>query len=291
MAELIVAVFDTERAAVAAEHDLVAGGVPRTAIRRYQRSGPVAGATQTPARPAAEPASGGFWAWLFGDEAPAHEHEALYQQHIDAGQEIVSVSVAQDRDGALVMQILERHAPADVTTEATGSGGAGRGRTAPEAVPPAGITTAETAARTDPNQGSRVEGEAVIPLRDEKLDVGKRQVGGTTRIRRYVVEQPVSETVGLRDETTTIERRRPAAGTTAAGQPIEERTVEVQETREVPVVSKTAQVKEEVVVGKTATERSETVHDKVRREEIAIEPAEKPSSATDKTNQRVTEDK
>jgi stress response protein YsnF len=50
----------------------------------------------------------------------------------------------------------------------------------------------------------------------------------------------------------------------------EERTVEVHQTAEEPVVSKTARVAEEVVVRKDVTERTETVRDNVRREEIDV---------------------
>ena len=50
-----------------------------------------------------------------------------------------------------------------------------------------------------------------------------------------------------------------------------EQNFEVTETDEVPVVSKTARVVEEVVVGKTATERTETVSDTVRRTDVDVE--------------------
>jgi len=50
----------------------------------------------------------------------------------------------------------------------------------------------------------------------------------------------------------------------------EERTVEVRETEEVPVVGKTAHVVEEVAIKKEATQRTETVKDTVRREEVEV---------------------
>jgi stress response protein YsnF len=46
--------------------------------------------------------------------------------------------------------------------------------------------------------------------------------------------------------------------------------VEMTETDEEAVVSKTARVKEEVVLRKDATERTETVRDSVRREDVEI---------------------
>ena len=111
--------------------------------------------------------------------------------------------------------------------------------------------------------------EQVIPLKEEELKVGKRIVDqGVTRLRRYVVESPVEKEVTLRGERVTIERRRPVEG--AAGGTFEERTVEVRETEEVPVVEKTARVVEEVLIRKEATERTETVRDTVRREQVEV---------------------
>jgi hypothetical protein len=47
--------------------------------------------------------------------------------------------------------------------------------------------------------------------------VGKRAVrGGTTRVRRYVVETSVEELVSLRDEKVTLERRPVTDGRPAA---------------------------------------------------------------------------
>jgi len=54
------------------------------------------------------------------------------------------------------------------------------------------------------------------------------------------------------------------------GGAFEERTVEVRETEEVPVVDRTTRVAEEVVVRKEETQRTETVRDTERREEVEI---------------------
>jgi len=53
-------------------------------------------------------------------------------------------------------------------------------------------------------------------LAEEQLGIGKRTVDrGTTRIRRYVVEKPVEESVNPRTERVTVERRQPIEGATA----------------------------------------------------------------------------
>ena len=135
----------------------------------------------------------------------------------------------------------------------------------------AGESTAQTPGTSGVTDSKQ---EEVIPLAEEELQVGKRTVDrGTTKIRRYVVRKPVEESVTLRDETVSVERRRPVtqgeAGVPAGA--FEERTVEVHQTAEEPVVNKTARVAEEVVVHKDVTERTETVRDDVRREEVEVQ--------------------
>ena len=134
------------------------------------------------------------------------------------------------------------------------------------------IPPASTALPASGTPGVASGREEVIQLAEEQLEVGKRTVDrGTTRIRRYVVEKPVEESVTLRGEKVTVERRSPL-GTAASpgGAMFEERIVEVRETSEEPVVSKTAHVVEEVVVGREATERTETVRDTLRREDVEV---------------------
>ena len=115
-------------------------------------------------------------------------------------------------------------------------------------------------------------GETVIPIVEEELAVGKRQVqGGGARIHTYITERPVEEQVTLRQENVTVDRHAVDRAVTEADMAFKEQSFEVTETSEVPVVSKTARVVEEVVVGKTATEHTETVRDTVRRTDVDVE--------------------
>jgi uncharacterized protein (TIGR02271 family) len=130
-----------------------------------------------------------------------------------------------------------------------------------------------TRARTD-TAGLNGRDE-VIPIAEEELHVGKREVGhGRVRIQSRVVERPVQEQVSLREEHIEVERR-PVSGTTQAGaigaDPFQERTIEVEERGEEAVVSKEARVVEEVVVRKDVEQRTETVSDTVRRTEVDVE--------------------
>ena len=103
---------------------------------------------------------------------------------------------------------------------------------------------------------------------------GKRQVrrARAYRIRTEVNEVPVEQDVRLRDEKVTIERR-PASGTTPSGDAFRERTAEVHEIHEEPVVEKRVKTQEEVVVRKEVGERVEKVRDTVRETKVDIDRA------------------
>ena len=97
-------------------------------------------------------------------------------------------------------------------------------------------------------------------------------------MRSYVRETPVQEQVNLREEHVSVERR-PVDQTLSSsefdrGDMLQERTIEMTETSEVPVVEKEARVTEEMVVRKTAEERTENVEDTVRRTEVDVDENE-----------------
>ena len=134
-----------------------------------------------------------------------------------------------------------------------------------------GTTTSGYNSNLSQNTGTvGTTGEAVIPIVEEELAVGKRQVeAGGARIRTGVVETPVEQSVNLREEHVTVSRQ--AVDRSATDADFQTKDITLTETDEVPIVAKTARVVEEVVVGKTATERTETVHDTVRRTDVEVE--------------------
>jgi uncharacterized protein (TIGR02271 family) len=133
-------------------------------------------------------------------------------------------------------------------------------------------TTAAAAGASATGTSARAGQEEVIPIVEESLVVGKREVErGRTRIRSYVVERPVQEQVRLREERVNIERHAVDRPLAEGDRPVfQERVLEVNTTGEEAVVSKQAHVVEEVVVQKSAVDRTETVHDTVRRTEVEI---------------------
>lgn len=139
-----------------------------------------------------------------------------------------------------------------------------------------GKTGDDTRGRTGTVGSNPARGDEVIPVVEERLNVGKREVSrGGVRVRSYVVETPVSEDVRLREEHVDVERR-PVTGASSVrpgteGDLFRERTVEARETAEVPMVEKQAVVTEEVAVTRHVDERVEHVQDTVRRTEVDVD--------------------
>jgi uncharacterized protein (TIGR02271 family) len=132
--------------------------------------------------------------------------------------------------------------------------------------------------------GSFGEGD-VIPVAKEELAVGKRQVEkGGVRVYSEVQETPVEETVNLREEQAKVERRPVDRPLAAGDQAFQEKSIEVNETAEEPVVEKRGRVVEEVRVGKESAQRQRTVRDKVRSTEVHVENQGERMSASSRYN-------
>jgi len=272
MTETVVAAFGSASAAEAAVEDLHRAKIPSAMIRSYTKEDPdYSGYT------AREPQrKGGFWAWLLGGEPGYTTEYDAYDSSLASGHTVVTVTV-DEVDADAVIGIINQHRPSDIHEHAAGSSDIAQEHASSAMTDNADYVAPVTGGSAPVTGGSATavgKEEEVIPLAEETLQVGKRTVDrGTTTIRRYVVRKPVEEQVTLRDETVSVERRRPVA-TAEAGVPsgaFEERTVEVHRTAEEPVINKTAHVAEEVVVHRDTTERTETVRDDVRREEVDVQ--------------------
>jgi uncharacterized protein (TIGR02271 family) len=148
----------------------------------------------------------------------------------------------------------------DYPASAVGAGAAGG----------AAFASAGTTAPAGTTSGER---EEVIPVVEEELVVGKRDVDrGGVRVRSYITETPVHEQIRLRNERINVERRPVDQPLSAAdGDAFRERSIDMVATGEEAVVGKNARVVEEVVVSKTADEHVEEVDDTVRRTEVEVD--------------------
>ncbi len=124
----------------------------------------------------------------------------------------------------------------------------------------------------------------------EDLAVGKRVVNrGGVRIVKRIIERPVSESVNLREEHVSVDRRvvdRAVTGTELTDA-FKEGTIEMTESGEEAVAAKTARVVGEVVVGKTVENRTETVKDTLRETDVQVEQL--PGQTTSSTTKVVTD--
>lgn len=115
-------------------------------------------------------------------------------------------------------------------------------------------------------------GETAIPITEERLEVGKREVQrGGIRVMTRTVQTPVEAEVPLREEHATVTRRPVDRAVTDSDRAFQDQSIEIRATAEEAVVAKTARVVEEVRVGKETETRSETVRDTVRKTEVDVE--------------------
>jgi uncharacterized protein (TIGR02271 family) len=132
----------------------------------------------------------------------------------------------------------------------------------------AGVASAD---QMDTSASART-GEEVVPVIEEEVRIGKRQVeAGGVRVYSRVTEQPVEEQVNLRQERVSVERRPVDRPITDRDRPFQEKAIEATETREEAVVDKRARVVEEVAVKKDVEQQTETVRDTVRKTDVEVE--------------------
>lgn len=113
--------------------------------------------------------------------------------------------------------------------------------------------------------------DEVLRLAEEEISVGKRAIPeGATRVHRFVVDKPVEAQVTLHEERAKVVRR-PVSNGAVKDIDWSDKTIEVMETGEEAVISKSAHIIEEVVIGKEGRDHVETVRDKVRHQEIKVE--------------------
>jgi uncharacterized protein (TIGR02271 family) len=117
-------------------------------------------------------------------------------------------------------------------------------------------------------------GQVAVPVVEEQLQVGKREVErGGVRVQTHVTEKAVEENVELREEHVNVERR-PVDYTFhgTESEAFKESLVEIREAYEELVVNKKARVVEEVVVNKDVEQHTETIHETLRRTDVNVEP-------------------
>jgi uncharacterized protein (TIGR02271 family) len=268
MTHTVVGLFDNKSQAQAAMQELIKAGFTQENIdisnRRFSDSddlsrgndGPINGTlstTEVSASPEFASGVGNFFRSLFGDDEATARNYTSAASDADA---ILTVHVDSDERARQAAAILDRYDAIDVDER----GAQYSGQTSAQ--------TSETA-----QNRTQTEGEMSIPVIQEELQVGKREVErGGARIRSRIIEKPVEASVRLREEHVVVNRRpvdRPVTDTDLTN--FKEGDIELTERAEQAVVGKQAHVVEEVTVGKNVTEREETVRDTVRRTDVEVD--------------------
>jgi len=262
----VSALFDTNADAQNAVSRLEALGISRTQIRTVE------GATQSTEQRTSTTEDKGFWDSL-GDFFFPDEDRYTYAEGLSRGGVLVTVTGLTAAHYDQVLDILDDEGTVDLAEreESWRSEGWGGYEVSPHA------TEARTVGSSVSDDGSYADTSAQaddesIPIVEERLRVGKRDTShGRVRVRAYTVEEPVSETVNLREDRVELERRPVDRAVTDADTAFRDRTVEAEEYVEEAVVSKEARVVEEVSLRKTSDTRQETVTDSVRHTEVEID--------------------
>ena len=231
-----------------------------------------------------------FFTNLFGSDHD--EHATRYSDLVTGGRHVLTLTTMSEQDVERAADVIERFGPVDIDERHDLAGNAASlGATAyqqsPQSTAAAGSMQSGAQsgnlsgnlgdARTDSLQRDTSidqTGKAAIPVVEEQLKIGKRQVErGGVRVFSRVVETPVNETVALREEHVSVERHpvdQPLGAADAAA--FKEKTIELRETAEEAVVQKSARVVEEVVVGKEVSQREQRIQDTVRHTEVDVQP-------------------
>lgn len=273
----VSAMFDSQAEAQRAVERLSQAGITSERIRQ------VAGGSDTASRAGTvEERNKGFWDGLEDFFFP-DEDRYSYAEGLSRGGYLVTVTGLSGADYETALDILDDEGSinleereeswrsegwSDYQSSSYGASAGGlRGRAG--SMTDNSLTDASDASMDASDYQSD---DASIPVVEERIRIGKRETAhGRVRVRAYTVEEPVRESVDLREERVEVERRPVDRPLTDADAAFQDRTIEAEEYREEAVVQKEARVVEEIELRKTSETHRETVSDTVRRTEVEIE--------------------
>lgn len=276
MRHTLVAVFDNRSDAQNATNALLSSGFSSQDLR-LSGPGTVGAAGGTPSDTGSGTGSGikHFFSGLFGSGNDHHANP--YEGAVMRGQSVITLGAGTLEEVERAADIVEGFGPVDIDehsdgTRASGAMLAGSGSGMSSSSMSAQSASPQRQGALAGNSMQRDSGAQSIPVMQEQLEVGKRQVArGGVRIFSRLVEAPVTETITLREEHVDIRRRQldpPISPVPPSA--FEEKTIEVRETAEEAVVEKSARVVEEVALRKQVEQRQQQISDSVRHTEVGV---------------------
>jgi uncharacterized protein (TIGR02271 family) len=137
----------------------------------------------------------------------------------------------------------------------------------PKGRQPASTTESSHQQRATPEQ-------ATIKLSEEELKVGKRQVeAGGVRLRKIIRTETINQPIELQREEIVIERVPGEQAKAVQQKSFQEADIFIPLRREEAVIEKQEHIREEVRVRKKKRTDKQQVSERVRREDVEIEPS------------------
>ena len=261
MSRTVTAMFDSRSQAEAARERLTQSRIDADDVRIVDQSSSASASSES-----GESGEGqGLWSAIKSAFIPPEDSHS-YEEGMRRGGYLLCARVDEDcADEAI--RILDESDSVDLDERETSWRSEGWS--------PYQSTAGSAGFQQEQRQTDRTVAEERIPIVEEELRVGKREVErGGARVRSYVTETPVSEQVNLREEHVSVERRpvdREVSQSELQGDMMRDREISMTETAEEAVVEKEARVREELIVRKTEEERTETVSDTVRNTEVEVD--------------------
>jgi uncharacterized protein (TIGR02271 family) len=250
MKQTVIGIYDNADNARKAEKELIRDGFDKNTVDIADNSG----------REDARERNRGFFGSLFGNSDDANRHAEVAERGT-----VVTVHTQNMRDAERAAAILDKFGTIDINPNDAGSRHTNTGATS------ATGRTTDTTGRT--SDMTAKTGDMKVPIIEEQLNVGKREVEtGGARLRSRIVERPVEEHLRLREEHVNIDRNPVNRKATDADlKNFKEGSIDATAHAEVPIVNKEARVVEEVNIHKDVTSHDETVRDTVRKTDVDVD--------------------
>ena len=222
----VVGFYSTRQQAEQVKDDLIKSGVDRDDITVYDREGKHEASLWEDIKSA----------FGFADD----DDRELYTEAARRGAVAVGVSFDRDDEPATIIQIMQRHNPINLATQADQWRKEGwTGRTLrparrPRVAAGARTTTASAAATRPATPATAAATRSACSRgrrpsrwsRNSSRSASAPSQSGGVRVHTRVIEKPVQEQVNLREEHVHVERRPVDRPLTAADQPFQERVIE-----------------------------------------------------------------
>jgi len=175
------------------------------------------------------------------------------------------------------------------TTTPTSSGSAGYTQSTTTQTSYSSSTSPDTQGQAQSQQqaaSTTESGDTVVPLYQESIKVGTREVdGGAVRLRKIVTTETVNQPVQIRREKLVIEREPGGAQTSANmpqgslnGAPFQQQETVIRLKREEPVIETQVVPAGRVVAQKRSDTQQQNVQRQIRKEDVQVEKIGNPEN-------------